>query len=76
MSRAGDPVACLVGSTTGSDRIGSDRVATKRRYRYIVSLVVRLVIVGGAMSLIADQVCTLFFFLGRLFFSGGGGGVW
>lgn len=28
----------------------------KRRYRYILSLVVRLVIVGGAMSLIADQV--------------------
>ncbi|CAN0495170.1 unnamed protein product [Hapterophycus canaliculatus] len=27
-----------------------------RRYRYILSLVVRLVIVGGAMSLIADQV--------------------
>lgn len=35
-----------------------DWLALKRRYRYIVSLVVRLVIVGGAMSLIADQVHT------------------
>ena len=37
----------------------------KRRYRYILSLVVRLVIIGGAMSAIADQVRFFLFFYGR-----------